>query len=226
MGNKTIQNSKFTTLNNNQIDTEGNSTEFLETLNKNIMTWLKGFSRSITSRMSESEIEYLVNHMSHSDDDGHLFRLEPSHHLEKWLNEGNGVGDLLKDNDLFRSFSRNSDASGQMLKDGWVLGDIVIYRTIGDTPFFDPRPFADPFPEQKEAFVPLDCMRVEGIHHFEPDEFKRLGRFMGTSVLDDVEDTVGGVDEYTDSVTVVDVRFDPNVKNVVVDGHNIDVSGL
>ncbi len=195
-----------------------------------IATWLYGDANSITENLSQMDIEYIVNNMSHMED-GHMFRLETSRHLNKWLDEGNDVGDLLNGNGLFRSFSRTGDASAKMLKNGWVPdNDIVVYRTVGTVPFFDPRPFTNPFPEQEEAFVPLDCMRVERITRFGSDEFEELGEFMGTTVLDDVGDVltnVGGVDEYTDSVTVVDVRFDPSVKKVVdSDGYEVDVSGF
>lgn len=203
----TTNNMEYITSYGNAVDTDGHSIEFMDTLDYHIANWLDGNYKNIIYHMSREEIEYLLNHMQSSESNmvptGHLTRIEFKYHTN-----GLKEGDILKGNNLFRSFSRNPNSSSSILDSyndwGSDLDDFVIYRTVGNTPFFDPTEFSNPFPNQTEAFVPVDMMRVSKIH----------------MVTDDDElYSLTGIDQHipnNKSVKVIDITPDSSVSSVPV----------
>ncbi len=205
--NRNSNNNSYMTGMGVAVDTDGHSERFMQKLEDNIDTWLMGYVESIIHKMSPEEIHYLIDHMQLSDSDmvpsGHLTRLERKSHSDD-LKEG----DLLKNNNLFRSFSREPSSSDEILgiyRDmGEGIDDFVIYRTVGQVPFFDPSKFSNPFPYQTEAFVPVDSMRVSEIHTVTDSN--------ELAVLTDINQNI----PEGKSVKVIDIVYDPSIRSVPV----------
>lgn len=206
MGNnhKTTTDETYTSRIGSHIPLEGYSKEFLDTLDLKLNTWLEGFSSYPLEDMNSEETEYILNHLTSTTKP--LMRVENDEHF---LNSGLSVGDTLKGNQLFRSFGGTPDATLHLLevkdrvyKDkGWV-----IYRTKGEVPFFDPTVFSNPYPHQKETFVPLDTMKITNIQNFSPNKIKELSDELHFDKLPKV----------VNNVTVVDLEYDPSVTKVEV----------
>lgn len=84
------------------------------------------------------------------------------------------------------------------------MDDFVIYRTVGETHFFDPSKFSNPFPNQTEAFVPMGTMKVSKIH---------------TVTDDDELYSLTGVQQHIPNnrqIKVIDITPDNNIKSVPV----------
>ncbi len=188
---------------------EGYDPDFIDGLDDKISDWLWGSKKSIIHEMDVEEINYLIKHLQDSKDDpdidnNQLTRVESDTHF---LSSGLKVGDTLSGNGLFRSFSKSNDSSLDVIEakskywsngGGWV-----IYRTVGNTPFFDPTVFRNPFPGQTEVFVPVDSMKVEAIHEFGWN-YKEVSKLMKWDSVPDINE----------AVTVVDISYDPSVKSV------------
>lgn len=183
----------------------------MEYLIREMMSWIIGDRPHIISELSSKEINYLLTHMDTTENNplvptGHLLRIESGHHFnESGLNEG----DTLTGNELFRSFSRTTDSTNEILEDGFGEGDITIYRTVGNAPFFNPMDYANPIPSQTEVFVPVDTYKIEKINRIPQlgyEEAELLKKQYNLNI------PYG----YVTSVTVVDISHDPSVKQVTV----------
>lgn len=185
-----------------------------------VETWLQGFAKSPDYHLTDEELDYIFSHFDFSEEspevlDGHLYRIEPSHHFEL---KNYKVGDTLYGDSALRSFSKEIGATNKMLDQTWAEdNDIVIYRTMGNVPFFNATKYVNPYPYQKEVFVPLDTMKIKGIHTFSgenmPSElYEQYGLELGDSYYSASE------------VTVVDVAYNPEVKSVIdYRGHSVPI---
>lgn len=200
MGNNT--NSTYVTKEGATVDIKGYSAKLMEQLSDHLDSWLKGNSTvNIVHNMSSEEIEYMVNHMEYTSHP--LLRVEKEYHFD---NSNYKEGDTLKKNNLFRSFSHDASSTQDIYDfyDRSEYGLMVIYRTVGDVPFFNPTKFTNPFPFQTERFVPVDSMKINKIHHI--SDKTELYNMTGLNVW-----------IYPDEpVTVVDLSYDPSVKSVPI----------
>lgn len=202
----------------------GNLTsEEMDEFNEKAERWLRYYSHNPDAEMNMEEMKYIFSHflstVNNSDvPDGHLYRFENAYHFE---NSDYHVGDKLDGNGSLRSFSKKLSATNEMLNDRFNgYDEIVIYRTVGETPYFDVGKHANPFSYQEECFVPLDTMRIENIL-----------RYSGSSMRDEIYDKynidLGNYQYLLDHVTVVDVSYDSSVKSVVdVHGRTIDARDI
>jgi len=205
----TTNNTEYITSYGNAVDTDGHSIEFMETLDYHIDKWLEGAYINIIHNMSPDEINYIINHMQYSENEwdmiptGHLTRIEQRHHTSN-LKEG----DIIKGSNLFRSFSRDPSSTDEILDvyNDWgsSIDEFVIYRTTGNTPFFDPTKFSNPYPYQTEVFVPMDTMRVSKIRTVTDEDELYFLTGMQTHIPDNK------------SVKVIDITPDENIKSVPV----------
>lgn len=227
MGNRTKKSTTYTTYTGETIDSTNYSSNFMETLNDHIDKWLSGDynTESIISHMSFEEVEYLLDHLESTEGHpgvftGHLTRLEMAEHFELLDLK---KGDVISGSNLFRSFSQDPQST-QEIYEYYVENsfgsppDFVIYRTVGNVPFFNPQPFSNPYPEQSEVFVPLDTMRVENVQKFTSGDSEKLSGVIEADM--NIPD-----DCY---ITVVDVSYDKNVKSVPIsifdDGRETEIS--
>lgn len=191
------------------VDTDGHDLSFMNTLNHHIASWLEGTynDTNIIYNMSDEEIKYLLNHLQSSESDlvptGHLTRIGRKYHAS-----GLKEGDVLKGNNLFRSFSRDPSSTSHIISEyreyGMGVDDWVIYRTVGNVKFFDPTKFSNPYPDQTETFVPVDTMKVTKIH---------------TITDDDELYALTGIDQHIPNnrhIKVIDITPDENIKSVPV----------
>ena len=142
----------------------------------------------------------------------------------------------MDENMLLRSFSRTPDASEGVLSAKFTGHDVLIYRTVGDVPFFDPTKFSNPYPNQKEVFVPVDALKIDKVTTFVCDD-------VGNAEMEQFKEMTG-FDESNwifyekNTVTVVDLVYDNNVDSVTVhmpkytegnyekDGHKFSTKNL
>ncbi len=188
MGNKheTLSDGTYHTREGYDIPLEGHSPEFFENLEEKIDKWLDGWTDTITSEWTDEMKDYVANHLEWADENTSFTRVGNGSHFLGW--DGPRVGDFLKDDSLYRSFSRTRDATLEVLeaKDESIYTEEpwVIYRTVGPTPFFDPTKFSNRFPEQQEIFIPPNSMKVRHIGRYDLGEWgegKRLTRDLGFS---------------------------------------------
>lgn len=184
------------------------TSEEMDIFLEEILIWLEGFHNSPDETLTEKDLEYVGTHLSSSSNnpgvhDGHLYRIEKAKHFNKHRYK---IGDKLRGNGAVRSFSKDIGATNRLLKEGWTwVSDAVIYRTVGDVPFFDVTRYVNPYPLQKECFVPSDAMRIVNIKKFEKKDYDRLTEVYGFD---------GMWDDYVDNITVVDVEYDSSVSSV------------
>ena len=211
----------YTTEEGYDIPLEGYTSSFLNNLEYDLSTWLCGNSEYPLYDMDEEEIQYILNHMNQTQNDktipsGSLTRVETGTYFKE---AGLQEGDLMSGNQLLRSFSKEVGSTKKIFEskniywdntDGWV-----IYRTKGNVPFFDPTKFSNPYPDQKEVFVPVDTMRVDKISHYTFKEANELATDL------DIEPMW-----ITTDVTVVDLVYDPGVSTANVGEHVVSTRNL
>lgn len=197
--------------------------EEMDDFNEKMDDWLHYYVTQPDRKLTEKELEYIFSHLSSTENnsdvpDGHLYRVEDGYHF----NDGEyNVGDNLKGNGSFRSFSKDINSTNKMFdQEFFMYDDVTIYRTVGNTPYFDVGKHANPYPYQKECFVPLDTMKVEHVSKYSGPDYAE-------KIYDDYGIDLSAYGSFLDSVNVVDVSYDPTVTSVkTINGESVDTRNI
>ncbi len=179
MGNNSTSKNNSTTPNEFKtkagimVDTDGHTHEFMEILENKIKDWVWEGEGSPSVDMDDDELEYINNNMVNSEDNpdvptGSLTRVEESHHILPLIMDGSlKVGDTLPSNAMYRSYSRNPEATVNYAKSkGWHDDTLVVYRTKGNVPHFKVTDFVSSFADEKESLVIQGKLKIDKITNF------------------------------------------------------------
>ncbi len=134
--------------------------------------WQKSPLFSPSEFLSEEEIDYVKNHMENSENNedvptGHLYRMERGYHFEELYYEGElEEGSILKDNSVFRAFSREPSSTGDYLLNHNDGGAVVIYRTNGNVPHYNITKNTHVFENESESWVEPSKLKIDKIQYF------------------------------------------------------------
>ena len=175
--------------------------------------WQYSPSVSPSEYLSQEEIQYIKEHMENASKDsdvptGHLTRVEKAYHiLDENGNIKYEVGDLLDLNSVFRSFSREPNATAEYLIDHTLAdsSDVVVYRTSGGVEHYNITEHTNAWINEKESWVEPSKLRVDKITTFSSDNYDMEKVIQDELVTNDYNWHASFYDELPSSITFIDV---------------------
>ena len=184
------------------LETDGHSTEWMETLIGRIHTWLASGLNDINDLFDKDQLDYLKKHMKYYD--GKLMRVEHPHHFDELnLKEGDSLN-----LDEIRSFTRDSAID---FLTGELIGNYdegaVVYMINGSPQFnFDA---IDNFFGERESVVKMSELKVKSITDINDDNLDdRYEKYFDATG----DSSYGDVNKLPKQIKVVELEYTGNNK--------------